>query len=109
MSARVFVAIGLISYSLYLWHWPLIVFAKYISFEPLSAASTASLLALSVVLAAFSWRYIEMPVRRRAVLQTRSRLLRAAAYSTVVIIGSGAVCAANAGLPWRVPAQVALL
>jgi len=109
LSARLMVGLGLISYSLYLWHWPLIVFAKYASLHALSIAATSSLLAASVVLAVISWRYVEMPIRRRAVFPNRPRLFAAAAYSTVALVAFGAVCTMDGGLPWRVPADVLAL
>ena len=105
LSARLLVAIGLISYSLYLWHWPLIVFANYLSFHELSPAMTAALLATSVGLAFLSWRYVETPIRQRAVLQKRTPLFAAAACSTAALIAVGLVYKLDDGLPRRVSAQ----
>lgn len=53
--------IGLISFSLYLWHWPLIVFVR--QFDEPSLAGRYGLVALAVLLAAASWRFIEQPFR----------------------------------------------
>ncbi|MFL6592997.1 MAG: acyltransferase family protein [Luteimonas sp.] len=52
------VAVGLISYSLYLWHWPVLLLGK------LLLVPVASLAALSFVLAVISYRFIETPARR---------------------------------------------
>ncbi|NUM88452.1 MAG: acyltransferase, partial [Bdellovibrionales bacterium] len=55
------VALGKISYSLYLWHWPLIVYAKYLNgLQPLGAWRWA-ILALAVGLLALSLRFVETP------------------------------------------------
>ena len=54
--------IGLISYSLYLWHWPLIVFAPYM-FGEITLTSALALLAVAIALATLSWRFVERPFR----------------------------------------------
>ena len=53
----------MISYPLYLWHWPLLSFAKIVSGGALSAWLRASLLGVSVVLAWLTYRVIERPIR----------------------------------------------
>jgi peptidoglycan/LPS O-acetylase OafA/YrhL len=64
LSNRVFVFIGLISYSLYLWHWPIIAFYKYVSsVVELSYMEALSIVLLSFVLAVLSWKFIEEPFR----------------------------------------------
>lgn len=63
---KTFVSIGLISYSAYLWHQPLFAFARQRSlFEP-DAAIFVVLSLASLVLAYFTWRFIELPCRRRS-------------------------------------------
>ena len=67
LSVRPLVFVGLISYSVYLWHWPLISFIKY------SKTEVTSVLALSLVLASIalgylSWRFIEQSFRGGATL-----------------------------------------
>jgi len=58
------VFIGMISYPLYLWHWPLLSFARTLSSEGPSRAERAALVLVAFVLAWLTWRYIEAPVRR---------------------------------------------
>lgn len=60
------VAIGLISYSLYLWHWPLIVFWQYRLDGAMTGLHSAALIVVSLAIAWVSWRYIEQPFRDRA-------------------------------------------
>ncbi|TWT52275.1 O-acetyltransferase OatA [Thalassoglobus neptunius] len=63
LSHRFLTTIGLMSYSLYLWHWPLIVFPKYWLGEDLSVAIRLAILAGSFLLAYLSWKFIETPFR----------------------------------------------
>ncbi len=58
------VGIGLISYSLYLFHWPFLVYAKYIKFGPLTPAETSAAIALAVGVSIFSFYVVERPFRR---------------------------------------------
>ncbi len=63
LSLKPMVALGLISYSLYLWHWPVLVFARHWHGGVLSAGQTTDLVLISVGLAFASWKYIEQPFR----------------------------------------------
>jgi peptidoglycan/LPS O-acetylase OafA/YrhL len=67
LSWRPFVAIGLISYSAYLWHHPIFAFARHASLDEVSTTALLALSALSLVLAWLSWRLVEQPFRRPAV------------------------------------------
>ncbi len=62
LSNRVLVWIGLISFPLYLWHWPLLVFAE-IKLGELSLATKLGLIALSILLSWLTYRFIERPIR----------------------------------------------
>lgn len=65
LSHRVLVWIGLISYPLYLWHWPLLSFARIMESGTPSVAVRCGLLAASIILAWLTYRFIERPVRSR--------------------------------------------
>ncbi|OCX66392.1 hypothetical protein BFP70_05035 [Thioclava sp. SK-1] len=65
LAHRVPVAIGLISYSAYLWHQPLLAFYRYPLIAPPNPWIMAGLGGVSFVLAWLSWRYIERPFRNR--------------------------------------------
>lgn len=62
LSSRPFVLVGLISYPLYLWHWPLLSFATILA-RP-TAQLKLVLVATSFLLAWITWRYVEMGIRR---------------------------------------------
>jgi peptidoglycan/LPS O-acetylase OafA/YrhL len=92
LSLPPLVWIGLISYSLYLWHWPLLVFARYFTMGPLDPWQTAALIALSVLLATASLRWVEQPFRSHAMSALPPRQVCTTAAAVVV-----AFCALSAG------------
>ena len=55
LSSKVLVGVGLISYSLYLWHWPILSLAQYCSGDALGPVPIACLIALAFVAATFSY------------------------------------------------------
>lgn len=59
------VFLGQISYSLYLWHWPVIVFYKHATGNGLTDPERVALFAVSLVAAFVSWKWIEQPFRRK--------------------------------------------
>ncbi len=63
LCSRPLVAIGKMSYSLYLWHWPVLVFGRYINYEQQGPMASIVIVAISFLAAYLSWRWIEMPVR----------------------------------------------
>ena len=79
LSVKPMVAIGLISYSAYLWHQPLFVFARIRSVSEPSLLLMSGLALASLALAWLTWRYVETPFRRRTWLPERRRLLQASA------------------------------
>ena len=81
LGNKAFVGVGLISYSAYLWHHPLFAFARHRSVSEPSHLVFAVLSIVSLILAYFSWRYVEAPFRNKEI---HSRV-RVFAYS---IIGS---------------------
>jgi peptidoglycan/LPS O-acetylase OafA/YrhL len=54
---------GLISYPLYLWHWPLLVFFGIIKFAPLTLLERGLIVGLSFALAWLTYRFVEIPIR----------------------------------------------
>jgi len=109
LTHRLLVAVGLISYSLYLWHWPILAIARHVSVDPLSGTFKMVLVASAVALATFSWRWIEMPVRRRRFLQTRKTLFLVAVVTSVTLVGVGWVIWKNNGFDQRLSDEGRLL
>ncbi|MFT6260402.1 MAG: peptidoglycan/LPS O-acetylase OafA/YrhL [Bermanella sp.] len=63
LSLSPIVWVGLISYSLYLWHWPVVVFIRYMGIE-LTTGVSCLIVILSVLLGWLSWKYVEIPFRK---------------------------------------------
>jgi peptidoglycan/LPS O-acetylase OafA/YrhL len=81
LAARWLVQLGLISYPLYLWHWPLLALLRLSSVDP-QALSVVAAVALSVALAWLTWRYVERPAR-----SSRSGTVVAGLVAGVAAIG----------------------
>lgn len=77
--------IGLISYSLYLWHWPVIVFSRSWLGADVDATVLAGALSLSFVLAALTWRYVEQPFRTRRDVFTRRRIFALSGVAMAIV------------------------
>jgi len=86
LASRLFVWIGLLSYSLYLWHWPLFAFQKYISETPASLPLRLSIVASSVMLAWLSLRFVELPFRSRALIRSRNHVFALSAGTMVGLL-----------------------
>ncbi len=84
-SNHVVVFVGLISYSLYLVHWPVVAFTNYMSIGEPGLASKATCGAASLVLATLSWRLVEQPVRNRRLLSQDTQLLATTLAGAVVV------------------------
>ena len=103
------VFIGLISYSLYLWHWPLIVFTRYFLGRELSLLEGSLLVVVSLMLAASSWHLIERPFRGRNSAVGRKALFASAAAAVSAAVAFGAFVIVERGLPGRLPETAQLI
>ncbi len=87
LSRPAAVFVGLISYPLYLWHWPLLSYATILRRgRPPTPLMAAGLLAAAACLAWLTWRYVEQPIRRSG---TRARKTAALAVLMAVIGAAG--------------------
>ncbi|MBW8723690.1 MAG: acyltransferase, partial [Inquilinus limosus] len=102
------VLIGRISYSLYLWHWPIIVFVKYATDRALSPAEAGMTVAASLVAAILSWRLVEQPFRGRGRF-TRRGIFTASAVATGLLLSLGAVGYGTKGWPQRFPEAIPII
>jgi peptidoglycan/LPS O-acetylase OafA/YrhL len=84
LSSAPFVSIGLVSYSFYLWHFPVFAFAR-ISFGTLAVSDKIILIAISFALSAFTYSMIEQPLRRRNVISRKTLYVGCGAVSAVIV------------------------
>ena len=88
LSHPLLVFIGLISYPLYLWHWPLLVFTRIFSGGTPASSSLAAAVALSFVLAWLTYRLIEMPLRFGNVFGFPRRAIARGLFAVMVAVGA---------------------
>lgn len=105
LSWKGLVFIGLISYSLYLWHWPIIVFSQYYLVRALTPPEKVAAFVAMLVLATLSWRYIERPFRAKTV---PIRTVRCWVLAGVIVAAAAAgTIIARSGFPGRLNAAAA--
>jgi len=109
LSLRIPVFIGLISYSLYLWHLPLLMMSKYYLMRALTGPETLIVLLGSGAIAVLSWRYIEIPFRRRTLPGDTRPVFALAAASMAACLFAGALVYLLNGVPQRLPPDVSSL
>lgn len=100
------VTVGLISYPLYLWHWPLLSFARYVQAGYYHASSAVIAIGASLVLAWLTWRFVEGPIRNRQVLASRSWLLVSCSGASLALIAVGLAGWLTNGFPARFPREL---
>lgn len=93
LATKPCVWIGKISYSLYLWHWPIFTYAHYTSSDPLSTAESIGLIVLSILIAALSYYFIEQPVRKKRIFASQKHAFIAgiSVLALLVIVSSGMI------------------
>lgn len=100
LSSRAMVGIGLISYSLYLWHQPLFALARVYLEEAPGTAVFVALIALAFALAYLTWRFVETPFRNRAIIGKGT-------VAIISVLGSLSFCVfgyylnVSYGMAWR--------
>jgi hypothetical protein len=100
--------IGDRSYSIYLWHWPLFVFAHYILMQQLTWSTKMGLVLVTFPISYLSWRYVELPVRR-GTFWRGWRIVAAGAAATAASLCLGYAAIATNGLPGRIAPEILAL
>jgi peptidoglycan/LPS O-acetylase OafA/YrhL len=118
LSWRPVVFIGLISYSLYLWHWPVVVLRhmggglgagafvppRFASFLPAHRFDMLLEITLSLLLGTLSWKFVEQPFRNGRLRLSGKPLFSMAAVSMAILLGVSAWTVSAKGFEQRFPA-----
>ena len=103
------VFVGLISYSLYLWHWPLIVFQRTEALLVPGSSPNVSrlvLVAVAMGIAFLSWKFVEMPFRSKARETSRAAVFGVASAATASVLALCGLALFAGGAPYRFPERV---
>ena len=110
LSQKIFVWVGLISFPLYLWHWPLLSFARIIYSETPPVDVRMVLVVLSIALSALTYYLIEKPIRqsssKRPLIIVLSILMLCICIAGAVVYKTKGVKARHAGLLNADPASL---
>jgi len=101
LSSRALVWVGLLSYSFYLWHWPVYVYANAISIDGIQPWEAAGWILLALALAWLSWRFVELPFREKRLLAGRKPVLVGGLLAMAVLAVTGSVVRSADGFPQR--------
>lgn len=107
LSTRPMVAIGRMSYSLYLVHWPVNVFASQELGDGYTFGWRLAMMALCFVLSALLYRAVETPFRDGKLLLPRRQLLQGYGVGVLASVLLCGTVIATQGLPQRLPIEVA--
>ncbi len=106
------VFVGKLSYSIYLWHWPLLVlFAAWAhkSLNMLTSLEVVVIVAATLVLSWLSLVLLENPIRHKQVFQARSSIFLACGAAMALLAALGFEGHVHDGFPGRIPADVQLI
>lgn len=104
LSSRPMVFVGLISYPLYLWHYPLMAYARILWLDAVPGRVMMAIVFASGVLAWLTYQYVERPIRYA---KPRRRAQIAALMAGMAAVGIvGFVADKSGGLPMRIPKEI---
>jgi peptidoglycan/LPS O-acetylase OafA/YrhL len=106
LSKAPIVFFGKISYSLYLWHWPLIVLVGYGAFRPFNTFESLLLIVSAILIATLSWRWIEEPIRQRRVLRSPNVMFGSGLASALLLVSGLFLVVDSKGFPDRVDPEL---
>ena len=106
LSIRPLVFIGLLSYSLYLWHWPLLALNEYMVIGRDSNLVKLTIVLVSFLLSIISWKYIEQPIRKKKIACSRFSIFSLSAVGLISLVGFSAIILMNAGFVSKVSKEV---
>ena len=100
LSARPLVWLGLISFPLYLWHWPVLSFSRIILGQDPPLWAKVTLIALAIALSWATYRWVEKPIRH---LRISKRLVTVVTSASAIVLSMGLLMSFQQGFPNRSP------
>ena len=100
LGSKPFVGFGVISYSAYLFHQPILAFARYRFPGEINELALAGLVLINFGLAFLSWKFVETPFRNREIISTK-KLLWSSIVSACLLLISGILIRSYNGFPER--------
>lgn len=107
LASTPLVFLGKISYSLYLWHWPVLVFGFYRFGADLDWPTRVALVSLAVLVATMSYYIIEQPVRLRGHHWPAPTVVAVSVASILLWLPATRYVRSEGGFPWRLTAEAA--
>ncbi len=105
LSGRLMVLIGLMSYSLYLWHWPIFSFLNYRRID-ISLPVGFAAVTLAFILSFLSWKFVEQPIRRNKLISFKMAFLQYYFAPALIFLFVGLSSYATEGVPQRFSAEL---
>lgn len=105
LAWRGLVGIGLVSYSAYLWHWPMLTLYRNYVGRQLTSGETCAAISAVAVLSFLSWKFVEQPFRKRSNLTPLGLRTSTILMSFVCLMAFALVTLGARGFPKRISAQ----
>lgn len=105
LATKAMVFTGNISYSLYLWHWPILVYLNYTSVELTLTTQLASIL-VTYIISILSWKYIEQPFRNMKLRSFSETSKKIYLLPTLVLISISLIGILYKGYPQRFTPEI---
>ena len=102
LSSKIFVGTGLISYSLYLWHFPIFVFAKIMEFTQGDLLRKLFLIVIAIILSKITFVFIEKKFRNKKIISIKNLFYILFSVFLLLIV-SNAIILNNNGFKNRIP------
>lgn len=106
LATRGLVAIGLVSYSLYLWHWPFFAFHRYLFSHSPEIPLAIGYIVLALILSVLSLRFVEQPFRKRNLVSSRKSVFVLTLAISALIMVLGLNLWKTRGMPSRMPPNI---
>jgi peptidoglycan/LPS O-acetylase OafA/YrhL len=107
LASKVLVAIGLLSYSFYLWHWPFFAFHRYLFSQAPAVPLAIGYISIALLLSALSLRYVEKPFRKGKLVTSRKHVFLFTGLVSALVLIVGLSMWRTRGVPSRMPTVVA--